>query len=84
MRTQVVLLDERVVEQSDAGLSVEQILPGVLSVGCQRGRHGDASDDHVRQTVPPLSAREPSVRPDPSPDQYRPNASATLWAAEPE
>ena len=48
---QVVLLDERILERADPGLPVEELLPGVLGVGRERGRHGDASDDHVGKTV---------------------------------
>jgi len=49
---QVVLLDEVILERPDSTLPVEQQLPGVFGVGCDRGRHGDASDDHVWESVP--------------------------------
>lgn len=47
----VVFLDEGIFQRTYAGLPVEELFPGVLSVGRERGRHGEASDDHVRQTV---------------------------------
>ena len=49
---QVELLDERVVERADTALAFEQQLPGVLHVGSQGSRHGNARDDHVGETLP--------------------------------
>ena len=49
---QVELLDERVLERTDAALPVQQQLPRGLRVGCQGGRHGDAGDNDVGETVP--------------------------------
>jgi hypothetical protein len=48
---EVELLDEGIVELADPALSVQQLLPGVVSVGSQRSRHRDAGDNHIRETV---------------------------------
>ena len=48
---QVVLLNERIVQETDSALPVQQFLPRVLGIHgqCRRSRH--ASDDDVRKAV---------------------------------
>src|ERR1700760_542655 len=49
---QVVLLDERILELTDAALPAQQLLPRAIGIGCQRGRHRDAGDDHIGESGP--------------------------------
>jgi hypothetical protein len=49
---QVVLLNERIIELANAALPVQQLLPGVVRIGCQGGRHRNARDDHIGEAVP--------------------------------
>jgi hypothetical protein len=58
----VVLLDERILELADAALAVQQLLPGVVGVGCQGSRHRDTGDDHVGETVPRREPGQPCHR----------------------
>ena len=48
---QVVLVDERLVQSADPALALQQLLPGVLGIGCEGIARREGCDDDVGKSV---------------------------------